>query len=143
MITYAFDPGKTTGWARLAGEEFRSGQLPLEQTLHWLFESLKQGIKLTIVCEDFIYTPETAKKSRQTWSTEGIGALRFLAREFECDFILQSPSSAKSFASDEKLKRIDWWNPGQVHANDAARHLLLWAVENGRINIRRFLDANN
>ena len=131
-----------TGWARFNGE-FASGQLPLEDALHWVFETLKQGLRPTIICEDFIYTPETAKKSRQTWSTEGIGVLRFLAHEYHCEFILQSPSSAKSFASNDKLKRIGWYTPGQDHANDAARHLMLWAAGNGKLDLREFINADN
>lgn len=136
----AFDPGKTTGWARLTGaDSFASGEVDLETTLHFVFENLKSGSKPVIICEDFIFTAETAKKSRQTWSTEGIGVLRFLAREFGCEFVLQSPASAKSFGTNDKLKIMGWYTAGKQHANDAARHLMVYAVANGRINVRDFM----
>lgn len=136
----AFDPGKMTGWARLhAGESFQSGEQPLDHVLHFVFETLKQEFKPVLICEDFVVTMETLKKSRQMYSTEGIGALRFLANEYQCEFILQTPAAAKRFSTNEKLKRIGWWNPGKNHANDAARHLLLYGVSNGLISARQFM----
>lgn len=137
----AIDPGKMTGWARLnpAGS-FISGQQPLYDVLYFIHEMMKQGVKPEVVCEDFIFTKETLKKSRQLYSTEGLGALRFLCEEYECNFYIQTPAAAKRFSTDEKLKRIEWFTPGKVHANDAARHLLLHGVENGLVDVRQFMQ---
>lgn len=137
----AVDPGKTTGWARLnARHHFESGEQPLYSTIYFIHETLKHGFKPIIICEDFIFTSETLKKSRQTWSTEGIGALRYLTQVFGAEFVLQTPAAAKSFSSNDKLKKIDWYTPGKGHANDAARHLLLYGVENGLVEVRQFME---
>ncbi len=138
----ALDPGKETGWARLSVgyDTFASGQLPWYDALYFIHETLKQGFKPIIVCEDFIYTRETLKKSRQVWSTEGIGVLRFLTHQYECEFILQTPSAAKSFATNTKLKKIGWYKPGKDHANDAARHLMVYAVGHGLIPVHAFKE---
>lgn len=130
----AIDPGKMTGWARLSDTRFESGQLPWYDAMYFIHETLLQGwAKMTIICEDFIYTSATAKKTRQTWSTEGVGVLRFLAQRYGQEFVLQSPSSAKSFSTNDKLRKLGWYTPGQDHANDAARHLLVYSVSNGLV----------
>ena len=139
----AFDPGETTGWARLdpVSLEFRSGQLPWYSAWYWFNDTLSANPAYIqqVVCEDFIYTAETAKKSRQTWSTEGIGVVRFLCQYYGLPLTIQSPSSAKSFATDKKLKRIGWYTPTKGgHANDAARHLMVFAVSNGVLPLERF-----
>lgn len=138
----AVDPGKMTGWARLndAGG-FESGEQSLYATLYFIHETMKQGVgsKLEIVCEDFIFTRETLKKSRQMYSSEGIGALRFLTELHDVPFYIQTPAAAKQFSTDEKLKLIRWHRPGKGHANDAARHLLLHAEGEGLIDVRQFV----
>ena len=140
-IIIAVDPGKMTGLANLALGEFNSGQVPLGEYLINIDRALEQGMRPTLVCEDFIYTTETAKKTRQTWSTEGIGVLRFLAQKYDLSFNLQSPASAKRFATDDKLKAMGWYNPSKGgHANDAARHLLVYCVGNKLIDPRPLLE---
>ena len=142
----AVDPGKMTGWARLTprggavSHSFASGEMPLYDVLHFIHETMKQGIGLEIVCEDFVFTKETLKKTRQTHSTEGIGALRFLCEEYDMSFFLQALGAAKGFGTDKKLKRIGWYQPGTPHANDAARHLLLHASGEGLIDLRSFIQ---
>jgi len=138
----AVDPGKMTGWARLnAAGSFESGEQSLYATLYFIHETMKQGVgsKLEIICEDFIFTKETLKKSRQIYSTEGIGALRYLTELYDVPFYIQTPAAAKRFSSNEKLKQVGWYRPGKGHANDAARHLLLHAVKEGLVDTRQFI----
>ena len=91
-----------------------------------------------VVCESFIITNATLTKSRgENWSLESIGALRFLCTQHEVPFVLQTPARAKSFSTDEKLKRIGWHTAGKGHATDASRHLLLYAVSNGLLELGR------
>jgi hypothetical protein len=130
----AVDPGKVSGWASLRLGEFYSGQKDGMELLRWVDEMLQRGTQFTLVCEDFIYTAATAKKTRQTWSTESIGVLRFLADKYQTEFVLQTPLDAKKFATNDKLKRLDWYRGTKGgHANDAARHLLLYCVKRGLI----------
>lgn len=130
----AFDPGKMTGWAALRLGSFYSGQDELQSILAWVDEILSDGLRPTIVCEDFIYTAATAKKTRQTYSTEGIGVLRYLTTKHSLEFVIQTPQAAKSFSTDDKLKRLGWYQATKGgHANDAARHLLLYCVGRGLV----------
>lgn len=133
----AIDPGKMTGWARIIDGNFLSGQAPLMDILDWAFMALETGLRPIITVEDFIFTQQTLKKTRQTWSTEGLGALRWMAHHFDCEFEVQTPADAKRFADDDKLKAIGWWNPTKGgHANDAARHLMVSRVKRGLLNTR-------
>ena len=136
----AFDPGLATGWARLnPGHRFESGQGDWYLVFRTFYETVVMGARPVIICEDFVYTAETLKKSRQTLSTEGIGVLRFLSRRFDCDFHLQTPAAAKQFSTNDKLKRLGWYQPGMGHANDAARHLLLYSAGAGLVRVSDFL----
>ena len=139
-VILAVDPGKETGWASLTLGIHSSGQMPLHKFLMWLDGALDAGLMPQIVCEDFIYTTETAKKSRQTSSTEGIGVLRFLALKHDLGFALQSPASAKKFATDDKLRKLNWYQPSKGgHANDASRHLLVFAAKHRLIDPAKML----
>ncbi len=139
----AIDPGKMTGWAVLDEDgKYTGGEDLLHEVLASVETLLIEGHRPIIVCEDFIFTTATAKKTRQTWSTEGIGVLRYLSARYQVSFIIQGPAAAKRFAIDDKLKAMDWYNPTKGgHQNDAARHLLLYADGVGRIDRRRLLDA--
>jgi hypothetical protein len=140
-VIIAVDPGKMTGWAHLRLGMFNSGQMPLSDYLVWFDQVLEEGLQPTVVCEDFIYTTETAKKTRQTWSTEGIGVLRFLTAKYGFGFHVQTPADAKRFSTNAKLKAMEWYRPSKGgHANDAARHLLLYCVKNKLIDPRPLLE---
>lgn len=144
LTIVAIDPGKMTGWAKLSLGEFMSGQAELYEILEWVDASISMGLCPTIVCEDFIYTAATAKKTRQTWSTEGIGVLRYLARKADVGFHLQAPVDAKKFATNDKLKALDWYTPTKGgHANDAARHLLLYCTKNKLIDPRQLIKPDH
>lgn len=140
----AMDPGKKTGMASLTFDSagsmgwFVSSEGDLLNGMEWL--ELEAAVSPEIVIEDFIYTAATAQKSRQTWSTEGIGIARYIAFKYDLDFTIQPPVSAKKFATDEKLKRMGWYFPSKGgHQNDAARHLLLYCVNQKLINPRHLI----
>lgn len=139
----AIDPGKVTGWAVLHEDgRYDGGEDLLHNVLMSVETLLSEGERPIIVCEDFIFTTATAKKSRQTWSTEGIGVLRYLAARYQASFVIQSPSAAKNFAIDEKLKAMGWYFPTTGgHRNDASRHLLLYADSVGRIDRKELFNA--
>lgn len=142
-MIYAFDPGKMTGWARMIPHQrgtFRSGQMPLTDALHFMYTTITSDPSFVteVICEDFIITAETVKKSRQYWSLEGLGALRFMCMEYQVPFTVQTPAAAKRFATNEKLKKVGWYRPGKDHANDAARHLMVFGVSNGLLDVNWF-----
>jgi len=140
----AIDPGDMTGVATMTNGDFHSTQAPLNDVLDWVYDTLLIGTRPVIFCEDFIITPETAKKSRQTSPTDGIGALKWMAHMFDVTLTLQTPAAAKKFADDKKLKALGWYRPTKGgHANDAARHLMLGLVKNKIIDPRQLLPKED
>jgi hypothetical protein len=52
--------------------------------------------------------------------------MKFIARRTGAKFdVRQTPSAAKKFVPDSQLKRLGLWKPGQDHARDAIRHMIL------------------
>lgn len=146
-MTYllAVDPGMMTGWAALIDGEFTSGEMSMDDFLDWgrhdfALENPNGSGEETpseIVSESYIITQSTLRKSRgENWSLEQIGVLRFLAGSWRIPFSTQSPSDAKSFSGDDKLKKLEWYARGKGHANDAARHLLLYCIKHKLIDPR-------
>lgn len=129
---FAVDPGKVTGWSwwKVGDAEPVTGEDEFDP-----FCSLAEGWLEThgrdtlVIVESFIVTPQTAKKSQAPWSLEVIGVLRWLASKYRAGFEMQKPSEAKSFVSNERLRKVGWWHRGgEGHARDALRHLLLAGV---------------
>lgn len=135
MIT-AIDPGKTTGVAMW--EEDGTG---FYQYDNWLQVPSSMWVRHAdiLIVEKFTITPSTAKKSPQYDALYLIGALLY---KYLDKVRFQKPSEAKSFSTDPKLKRVGFWTPGQGHANDAARHLLLYLVKNRVIDPKEVMDAS-
>ena len=138
----AVDPGKTTGLATWAEDEpFMSAQLPHMEFLDWTWDILWTEID-AVVCESYIITAATLRKTRgENWSLEQIGALRWMCERTRgvTSFTLQSPSEAKSFATDAKLRKVGWYKPGQDHANDASRHLLVYLIRHNLFDAHALL----
>ena len=126
----AVDPGLTTGWAT-----WHYGEPGYFTQTEGQMEFLDQAVQILdiyqpeVVCEAYIITGETAKKSRQYEPLEIIGALRWECHRRGLPFKLQTPAQAKGFATDDKLKALGWYNASKGgHSNDAARHLLTYMV---------------
>jgi len=126
MMTLAIDPGLVTGWALYPG--FISGQVEGRFAFYNWFEGIPAPDR--VVCEDFLISERTIKASRQADPHRIIGYLEGVCYERGIEFYLQTPAQAKSFASDDKLRAVDWFFPSKGgHQNDAARHLLTWLVK--------------
>jgi hypothetical protein len=120
MNIVALDPGGTTGIAWWWYGEFHSEQLDPMVAVDYVEEAVDRLDE--IVVEDFL--PRPGVRSWQPDALHVIGACRWLAHAFDRPLVLQTPARGKSFASDVRLKRVDFYRSGQPHANDAARHLL-------------------
>ena len=138
-LIIAVDPGKTTGIA--VYDATNKSLIGTEQIgdLYDTITYIEDWMYTTIVCESYTITPATMKKSRQNYSLEMIGVLRYLTQKHDAKFLLQTPAAAKSFSTDDKLKRLDWYVPGQDHANDALRHLLLYLATTNQINLQSLI----
>lgn len=153
------DPGKMTGWGYLFAVR---GQTPLFQGaenphFEFLCEAeriIRGGLVSGVVCESFSVTDRTAKLSNERfWSLEQIGALRYFCGTMGTPYVEQTPSEAKSFATNAKLRKLDeitdptdtpfgWYagNKGEAgHRRDAARHALVYGIRNHLIDARSLL----
>lgn len=144
MIIIAVDPGKMTGVAIWNEENETEKFVAFEQDVttffDWIHTTVHSQVEahgadnVQIVCESFIITPATGKNSQAPWSLELIGVCRFLCHRYGLKPLkLQSPAVAKTFATDQKLRAVDWHTKARGHANDAARHLMTYAATNGLI----------
>lgn len=148
MIKYAFvvDPGLTTGFGLVRYYPDRKDFEILKASenndplnfVHDVNDFLEQRLEnVTVVCESFIITANTAKKTQAPWSLEIIGALKYLCYRYNYPFVLQAPADAKSFADNDKLRRAGFWQKslyGDGDVNDAMRHMLLWLVKEHAID---------
>ena len=147
MKILAIDPGETTGiahasvdrtwqivtpvWAQLdTYDPFAGAALLLN-----MLEELRPDI---LVVEDFIPRTLAANLQPMTiihivrWEVEGDG--RYLT-DRPSTLALQQPSE-RSVINDTRLKRLELYQPGMPHANDAMRHLVVKSrklrVDDGR-----------
>lgn len=139
----AVDPGGTTGLAVWApGLGLKLLEFNPEEAVDYLWQ-LADGNTKHFVVERYLITPATAKMSQQHDALEIIGALKFMARKHGHTLSLQTPSEAKAFSSDSKLKRVEWYQPGMPHARDASRHLLLYLSKVGIIDLHTLIGGGN
>lgn len=128
----AIDPGQTTGVAVFTDRTFASfeieGRCNMYAWLRDMFDdTLVQGDR--VICESFRISPGTAKLSPQYDALYLYGAAEMLTYTNNLLFVPQTPSEAKSFSTDAKLKYLGWYRPSLGgHQNDAARHLLRWLI---------------
>ena len=141
----AIDPGLTTGFVLIETDGpsvVYSGELDFMETGKALTHYLTHlGADVDVVIERFIITQQTAKNSQAPWSLELIGVTRYLCDLHGIDDLkMQSPTDAKNFSTNSKLKALGLWHKGgKGHAMDAMRHALLYMVRQG-YNDRRLLE---
>lgn len=145
-LLVAIDPGDVTGYAQYGwpDEEFASMQGPWQEMMRKLHQAVAWAhewrLPMTVICESYIVTAATAKKSQNLSAPEGIGVARYLATSHGFEFVLQTPADAKRFSTDERLHRLGWRFPSKGgHRNDAARHLLLFMSRTGRLDLHRLV----
>jgi hypothetical protein len=158
VIVIAVDPGKVTGfftYDSAAPVDAGSGdELPMWEFVDWMQQRALfgewLGSEVQVVCESFSITKRSmTQRGERAWSIEQIGILQYMVRmrgsyvpmRPPCHYAEQSPSDAKGFSTDAKLKRVGWWLPGQEHARDAARHALLWATRQGHVRPAALMEA--
>jgi len=128
----AIDPGLVTGFAVLADPHGEAIFSSFEQEGGRFGAAAAYGNVVSIfrpellVVEDFIISNATARKTAQPDPYRAIGWLETNAHLTGVPFKLQTPSLAKGFGTNEKLKALGWYKVSKGgHANDAARHLLV------------------
>lgn len=136
------DPGGTTGLCQWYTGTQRPDLLQLDpgRTMDYL-ESVARWHATVFVVETYTITAATAKMSQQHDALELIGVVKYLARGADLPVHFQSPSEAKKFSTDAKLKKAGWYQPGLPHARDASRHVLLYAAKNGLIDLATLIGG--
>ena len=135
----AVDPGKVTGIACWFDEQMTSWQEPTWYAVDRIWNALEGnglGPVDVVVCESYTITESTLRKTREPYSLESIGALRWMSNRHSVEFLLQAPADAMGFMTDDKLRMMGWYRSSiGGHANDAARHLGLYIARN---NVKMF-----
>lgn len=131
------DPGETTGYANydLATGEFFAGQLRFHGIGRMLTTySELWGVSLAVGYERFIVSSTGSKYASPEWPLKVCGVVDWLAYLHGYTLLPAMPSSSRNLGRDgDKLKRLGWWTPGQIHANDATAHLLAWLLREGKL----------
>lgn len=128
-----FDPGLISGWARLTGGEFTSGEanfVGIGDVVAW---HCAQENDVSFGWERFDITSTTHQMKGSSWSLEVIGVTRWLALEAGKRVLDPQSRESRLMVQESLLKAMNWHKPGLGHANDAARHLLAWMIKNHRL----------
>lgn len=145
MRVLAVDPGKTTGIAVWNSGTFSAWAEEYELALDFVASYIRDDYRPdVVVIEDFVITQRTTKMGTANWrrgqELEFIGVARWWCKTTGVEFVLQTPSQAKSFSTDQKLKTYGWWSKGVDHPRDATRHLMLYLVKAGLIDPRSLVS---
>lgn len=133
----AFDPGKTTGWARFNddGSSHSYGQVTIDELIakceEWKAEDEFNNLLIAVIVEDYVLFKRkaAAQVGSRMETSQAIGVLKTLASATGAKFVLQ-PSNIKSTA--EKWTQLF---PPSNHKNshwvDAFNHGAYYLINAG------------
>lgn len=117
----SLDPGKTTGYAyQNTVGAFGFGELQQDS----IWDTLTTLEPDLLIVESFQF--RQARSKVNLVPNEIIGVVKEWARQNNVDIIWQTPSQAKHFFDDARLREGNLWAVGLPHARDATRHLLYY-----------------
>lgn len=121
MKIIAFDPGGTTGFAKVVipEEKLDVGQLLWNRATIWYF--LNNEYPDQVVYEKFFYQRRDKVDLRPV---EVIGIIELWCELNAIPVVSYSAATAKNFWTDAKMRKVGGWFEGMPHATDATRHLL-------------------
>ena len=125
----AYDPGITTGWASYDNGIFKVGELEsLDLSIIYShITSLYDWDEFIIGYEDFKHRPQLIHS--EMYSLQVIGAIRLWTQlHGQPEPFKYLPATAQAFWTDNKIKALDLWVPGNPHAMDALRVLLKYRM---------------
>lgn len=140
MIYLAIDPGGTTGWAAWRDEDdaFWSGETEGMYEFRRQFDHFIETCnpwEIRFIIEDFTISDRTLKTKLDYSALRIIGYVDLICEKLDYLLDWQRPGQIKSkrtVGTDINLKKLDWYRAGLGgHANDAARHLLVFLRNQG------------
>jgi len=145
MKIVGIDPGETTGLVYYNDVEVPNwdfvqlGPLEHHEELWYTLYVIQPHI---IVCEKFDHRANMAAK---LMPLEYIGIVKLWSvlnwQNSSTELVMQSPSQAKGFWTNEKLKAVSLWKGnGLKHSMDATRHVLYYMMTN-QLLPQEFLEA--
>lgn len=129
----AFDPGETTGWARVCWDQPFDPQFAICDQVETssvaqatdAYDSLLYRFLPDIVLIEE-YRVYSWKSDQHKWSDvitlRLIGCLETLCHQRELKWHKQMAVQAKEFCTDDKLSSWDLYEKGKKHGRDAMRH---------------------
>lgn len=95
---------------------------------------------LMVVCENFIITVATAKKTQSPWSLNLIGIVQYFCYMNNVPVYLPKPAE-REFTSNEMLRHFGLWHVGGAgHANQAMRHGFAYLARGNKALAKRVLN---
>lgn len=144
----AIDPGLRTGYV-VINLETKEAAASVEID-GWLNvpETLETGLSFygpdtIVVMERFIINATTHKKTNQEEPRDIIGAVKWVTQKYTGHLpTMQTAAEAKSFSTNDKLKKIGYWHVGgKGHANDAFRHALVYMIKHRLLDPKVLIDS--
>lgn len=97
------------------------------------------GENLQVVCEDFLITMATAKKTQAPWSLNLIGVLQYFCWKYNVEMTMQKPTE-RMFADNDKIKALGFkFKKGAGHVTESVRHAIVWMVRREKNLPKKFL----
>jgi len=126
------DPGAFTGWALWDGTVFQSGQWQRLIAGDQLKKIIaKRSPQISVCWEKYLTLPGSTVKQDGS-ATKMIGVLEQIRFDHPYSLIKPKPSSARKVGIGT-LQVVGWYRRGQVHANDAAAHVLSYLLTYDRL----------
>ena len=131
----AIDPGLTTGLAYYdedngsfmsSTEVYGRHELYEYLTQQWLFRGASD---IEVVIERWDVRKNTHQLSNQEDVRYIIGWVEGQCHMLGIPYVEQRPAEAKMFSTNDKLQKLGWYRGGEGHADDAARHLLVYLAK--------------
>lgn len=131
------DTNKFVDWTSEAGLAINM----IDDTIKWMVQNefVSANDEMAFVFEDFILRPGPVSGKRS-----GLASVRMTCYMLTAirdthllmpTIVPQSPSDAKGYMTDERLKALGWWARGKPHSRDALRHLATY-VARRRADVR-------
>lgn len=135
------DPGKLTGICLYCYENSTATRVWAQEVneidVDFLIEDTISAYapNIVIINEKFFITQRTYKLPDCPWSLEKTGVIKYMCNKYNVKYHWQSPTDAKEFAPDSRLRELDeWYKGGDGHARDAIRHAITFMVKMYRWN---------